>query len=122
LADYRANQRYNSKGNWNVVNEYLKDKFTGKFIIYNLLTAPKKNIKYINLYTKISSANNCIEFLGLYTHFKLINLYGIGIYSKDYNYHKNFKGNGNYSLARINQMKKNIFEISKKYNLTINFN
>ena len=115
------NQSYSKKGHWKKVEEYLKKKFNGYLIIYNLKTAPRQNPEFINLYTGFSSANNCFEFFSIYSNLKLINLYGIGIYSKS-NYHENFIGNGIYGPNRIFKIKNNIIQLAEKYEIKVYFN
>lgn len=112
-------QKFSKDGHFLKILDYLKDKFNGKIIVYNLLTSPKKNDLYISMETAISSANNLFEFISKYTNIKDINTYGIGINTKD-NYHKLFTGNGTYDNTSIDRILKNLNIIKKKCDINLN--
>ena len=108
------NGRFNIKGYWYQIYEYLKDKFYGEFIIYNLRTSLYPNSKLITISKCKTSCNTAINFICIYTNIKIINTYGIGVLSKD-NYKNIFDGNGTYDTKRIKIIKNEITNICNKY-------
>lgn len=111
------------KGHWYKVYYYLKElNFDGYFIVYNLLSSPKINKKLITMYTQFSSSNSCFEFFCLFTNIKICNLYGVGIYNKDKNYHENFVGNGKYIRIRIDKIRNSILKLANENKVTVKFN
>jgi|SaaInlStandDraft_5_1057022.scaffolds.fasta_scaffold00977_2 hypothetical protein len=114
-------QYFNKNGHWINVYNKLKNKFNGIYIIYNLKTNKNPNKKLINLPSVFTSANNCIDFICLYTTIKQIELYGIGMVSVS-NYNELFIGNGNYTINRTNRIKILIENICKNNNIKCIFN
>jgi hypothetical protein len=115
------NQNFSNDGYFLNIFDYLKDRFYGKFIVYNLITS-KINTKYlISMSGAISSANNLFEFICKFTDIKNVNTYGIGIKS-NIDYHKNFVGNGKYTDDKVNRIKNNFEMNSRKYKVKIQYN
>lgn len=122
IPEYQhVKQKFTKNGHWSNVYNKLKDKFNGIYIIYNLKTNPNPNNDFISLPSVFTSANNCVDFICINTQIKKIELYGIGINSKE-NYNKLFIGNGNYTNDRTNKIKSLIESICCKHKVKYIFN
>lgn len=122
IPEYQhVKQKFSKDGHWLNVYKKLKGKFNGIYIIYNLRTNPIPNEKFITLPSTFTSANNCVDFICIFTKIKIINLYGIGVNSKQ-NYNKLFIGNGHYTIDRTERIKTLINNICYKYKVKCMFN
>lgn len=119
------NDKFNENGYWEKsIYPLIKDYFNGYYIIYNLKSNPKPNPKYINLKSAITSSNNCVEFIALFTNINLINLYGIAVYSEN-NYNTKFSDKElkvPYTRNRINFIKNHLIQIAKLYKIKMVIN
>ena len=80
--------KFNKKGHWFKVYDYLKDKFNGEIIIFNLRTCKYKNTQFIDIPRCKTTSNVAVNFICIFlnSYIKEINTYGIGIISnKNYN-------------------------------------
>lgn len=108
------------------VLDKFKDKFNGKIVFYNLKTSPPVD-EYINLNTKITSANNAVEFiLNYFTNIKEIDFYGIGITDEN-GYSDVFDKNKKESLKLYNKkwitnIRNNIQKLCDNKDVNYNFN
>lgn len=108
------NCQFDKKGYFGNILEYLDGKFFGNLIVYNLITSKKKTPYFIDLKTATTSGNNCFEFICRYTNIKNVDIYGMGIKSKN-NYNNIFVGNGNYTDKIIDIMICVLNNCSKQY-------
>ena len=116
LPEYmHINNEYNKEGYYMKVHNYIKDKFTGMIIIYNLKTTQKYNYNIIDLPSCISSSNTSNDFICMFLPINNIKFYGVGI-SSTMNYNSLFTGNGLYNDDNISIIRNNIIETCNKYN------
>lgn len=115
------NCRFDKKGYFGNILEYLDGKFFGKLIVYNLKSSMKITKYIIDLNTALSSGNNCFEFICMYTKIKKVDMYGIGIKSKE-NYNKIFVGNGKYKDDIIDYIVKVLNLCSNEYKVNYSLN
>lgn len=115
--------KFNKNGHWYKVYEYLKDKFYGDIVIFNLRTNKYNNNQYITIPKCKTTSNVAVNFICIYLHkiIKKINTYGIGINCKQ-NYNNIFVGNGEYKDNRIKTIRDEIINICCQYNLNLNMN
>ena len=110
-------------GLWTKVFKYLTEKkFKGKYIIYNLLSNPNPNPKYISLPSCLSSCNNAVDFVCIFlnTYVKNIECFGVGIFSGT-NYSKLFVGNGHYHEKHCDDIRQLILNVCDEYSINVNF-
>lgn len=114
------NGAFNKKGHWFQVYEYLKDKFNGDIIIFNLRTCKYKNNQFINIPKCKTTSNVAVNFICIFLnlYIKKVTTYGVGIICNT-NYNKKFIGNGEYKKDRINIIKNEIIDICNQYNITL---
>lgn len=114
------NCSFNIKGNFINIYDFLTDKgFNGYIILYNLNTTLFRNNNIINLPSALTSSNNAIDFIALFTNIKNITTYGIGVNS-DKNYNDLFIGNGNYNSKRTTIIKNEIIKVCKNNKVNVN--
>lgn len=114
------NGQFDKNGYWFQVYEYLKDKFNGKIIIFNLRTSKYKNKQFINIPNCKTTSNVAVNFICIFLNkfIKKVNTYGIGVNcTQDYN--NLFVGNGEYKDNRIKIIRNEIINICNKYNLSL---
>lgn len=109
------------------VLDKFKDTYNGKIVFFNLKTSDPVD-EYINLNTKITSANNAVEFiLNYFINIKEIDFYGIGItdnngYSDVFDNNKKQESLKLYNKKWISFIRKNIEKLCNKKNVNYNFN
>jgi hypothetical protein len=91
----------------------FKNYFYGDYIIYNLKTIDVIDDRFITLNSKISGANNALDFIIDYLDIDHVKTYGIGIISND-GYHDKFENqNRKFSNKYLKMISEDIIDRCK---------